>query len=318
MGFFIDHDRGDIGRRHRIDDELRRILVPQDDIDPLATEFVGHRLNARSTHADASAHRIDTLVVCAHRDLGAQSRVAGGTDDLDQALADLRHLELEQFDQQRRLGTRDEQLRTTLLGTHVIQIAAQPIAGARGLLRDDLALRHQRLGIVAQIQHDRSAVGTLDDAGDQLADAILVGLDDLRPLGLAHLLNDDLLGGLCRDTAKRNRLDLVFDIIAWLEVGVFGASGRQRDLADGVFEHLGLCVIDHQPAPERLVVARLAIDRHADLDLATVLLSSRRCQGRLDGLENDFFFDALLVGYRINHEQDFFVHRSAFRLKLGY
>ena len=49
-----------------------------------------------------------------HRDLGAHARVARGAEDLDQALADFRHFELEQLDQELRRRARQEQLRAAL------------------------------------------------------------------------------------------------------------------------------------------------------------------------------------------------------------
>ena len=109
------------GRRHGVDDELRRVLVERNDVDALAGDLVGDRLHARAAHADAGAHRIDARIVAAHGDLGAHARIAGGAEDLDQALADFRHFELEQLDQEFRRGARQEQLRAARLGAHFLQ-----------------------------------------------------------------------------------------------------------------------------------------------------------------------------------------------------
>jgi hypothetical protein len=103
-----------LGRRHRVDDELRRVLVEGDDVDALAGDLVGDRLHARPAHADAGADRIDARLVAAHGDLGAHAGVARGAQDLDQALPHFRHLELEQLDQELRRGARQEQLRAAL------------------------------------------------------------------------------------------------------------------------------------------------------------------------------------------------------------
>ena len=46
--------------------------------------------------------------------LARTTGIAGGAQDLDGALADFRHFELEQFDQEFRRGARQEQLRTAL------------------------------------------------------------------------------------------------------------------------------------------------------------------------------------------------------------
>ena len=96
------------------------VVVVRDDVDALAGDLVRHRLHARTAHADAGADRIDARVVALHRDLGAHARVAGRAQDLDQALADFRHFELEQLDQEFRRGARQEQLRAARLGAHVL------------------------------------------------------------------------------------------------------------------------------------------------------------------------------------------------------
>ena len=76
------------------------VVVVRNDVDALAGDLVRHRLHARAAHADAGADRIDAAVVALHRDLGAHARVARRAEDLDQALADFRHFELEQLDQE--------------------------------------------------------------------------------------------------------------------------------------------------------------------------------------------------------------------------
>ena len=63
-------------------------------------------------------------------------------------------------------------------------------------------------GVAAEVDVDAAALDALDDAGHQLADAILVRVDDLRALGLAHPLHDDLLGGLRGDAAELDRFSI--------------------------------------------------------------------------------------------------------------
>ena len=99
MLVLVDDDRGDFRRLHRVDDELRRIVLEGNDVDAFTGDFVGDRLDTAATHADAGTHGIDARVETAHRDLGTGTRVTGGTEDLDLALADFRNLELEKFNQ---------------------------------------------------------------------------------------------------------------------------------------------------------------------------------------------------------------------------
>ena len=87
------------------------ILVVRNDVDAFAGDFIGHGLHARTAHADAGADRIDARLEALHRDLGAHARIARGAEDLDQALADFRHFELEQLDEEGAIGARQEQQR---------------------------------------------------------------------------------------------------------------------------------------------------------------------------------------------------------------
>src|SRR5690606_6958000 len=221
------------GRRHRVDHELRRVVRPQHDVHALAVELVRHRLHARAAHADAGADRVGTVVVRDHRDLGAVARVAGAGLDLDQALADLRHLELEQLDHELGRGAADEQLRAADLVAHVVEVAAHAVAGAQRVARDALVLGNEGLGVAAQVHVDVAALHALDDAGDQFADAVLPLVHDLRALGLAHALHDHLLGGLRGDAPEVRVLDLLLDVVADLDLGVLLDRVHQPDLAVG-------------------------------------------------------------------------------------
>src|SRR5690606_15723331 len=114
VAFFIDHDGGDFGRLHGVDHQLRRVVVPQHDVDALTGQFVGHGLHTRAAHTDAGTDRVDALVVGFHGDLGAGAGVTGSALDFDQLFANFRHFDLEQFDQHFRRGAAGKQLRATV------------------------------------------------------------------------------------------------------------------------------------------------------------------------------------------------------------
>src|SRR3546814_7934014 len=120
------------------------------------------------------------------RDLGAVARITRAGLDVDQALADFRHFELEQLHHEFRRGAADEQLRAARLGAHVVQVAADAVAGADDIARDRLVLGDERLGVAAQVDVDVAALDALDDAGHQLADALLPLVHDLRPRSEEH------------------------------------------------------------------------------------------------------------------------------------
>src|SRR5690606_18434183 len=104
---FVDHHSGPAqleaeGNLHHfrglegvLDQNLRR-LVPADDVDLFAAQFIDDVLDAAATHTDAGTHRIDLGVDGADRDLGAVTGLAGHGFDFDDALGDFGHFHLEQ------------------------------------------------------------------------------------------------------------------------------------------------------------------------------------------------------------------------------
>ena len=175
------------------------------------------------------------------------------------------------------------------------------------LARNHVGARHEAFGVAAEIDVDAVAVDALDDAADQRADAILVGVDHLRALGLAHLLHDDLLGLLRGDAAEGHRLHRLLDEAADLGLRIDLVRVLEAQLALRHLELRGV-VGEHLPAAEGLVVAALAVDGDAHVPLLAVLLAGSRGQRRLERLEDHFLVDALLVGDGIDHHQDFLVH----------
>src|SRR5690606_35416884 len=160
-----------------------------------------------------------------------------------------------------RRGAADEQLRAARLGAHVVQVAADAVAGAHDIARDRLVLGDEGLGVAAQVDVDVAALDALDDAGHQLADAVLPRIDHLRALGLAHALHDLLLGGLRGDATEVDVVDLLLDEVA--DLGTLALVDRihQADLAVGRFHHH--VVGHHFPTPEGLVAAVPGIDLDA-------------------------------------------------------
>src|SRR5688572_2727683 len=305
--FLVDDDRAHLGGRHRVDDELSRGRVPRDDVDALAGDLARHCLHARATHADAGADRIDARVVALYRDLGAGARVARRTEDVDQALAYFRHLELEQLDQKVRCRARQEELRTARLGAHLLEKRLDAVLRAHRLARDHLFARYEAFGIAAEVHVDSIAVHALYDARYELADAASIGLDDLRALGLAHLLHDHLLGCLSGDAAEHDRGMRHFDVATWLGVAREIERVLQAQFLLGKFEFGGV-VGKHLPAPEGVVVAGLAIDRDADVDVLSVLLARGGRERGFERLEDDLLVDTLLVRHVLDDRQDLFVH----------
>src|SRR6185369_9749504 len=122
-------------------------------------------------------------------------------------------------------------------------------------------------------------------------------------------LNNDLLRLLCSNTSERHGLHGLLDEGADLHGGIDVMAVVQAHLALRDFELLGI-VGENLPAAKCLVVAALAVDRDTHIPFFPMLLASGRRECGFEGLEDDFFVDALLVRDGINHHQNFLVHAS--------
>ncbi len=90
----VDIHGQDLGGRQRVGHELRRIVVPGNDVDLLAAQLCDDGLDAGAPLADGRAHRVEAFLAGAHGDLAPAARLAGDRTDLDRAAVDLGHLEL--------------------------------------------------------------------------------------------------------------------------------------------------------------------------------------------------------------------------------
>jgi hypothetical protein len=120
---------------------------------------------------------------------------------------------------------------------------------------DLLGARQQRLDALAQLHERVAVVGLLHDAGDQLADAVLVLLEHHVALGLADALQDDLLGRLRRDAPKSSGVTSRSSI--W--------SAYCSNFAGGISTSVGLDLL-----------ARLRVDDVFSSIVSTIICASRR------------------------------------------
>ena len=294
----VDEDAGDLGRRERVDDELGRIVGVQDDVDALACELVGHRGHARAAHADAGSLRIEARIVRLHRDLGPDPGIARRGPDLDQSLLDFRHLQLEQPHQQLRHDARQDELRPARLRLDRRDVGAHSIAHAQVLLRDELVAREHAFD-PARLDDHVAALDALDRTGEQVVLPLEKVVQDLLALGVADLLQDHLLRGLRADAAELHRLERLLDHVAELQRGVAIRGVGDRDLVRGL---LVLLVRHDGPAPERFVVAGLAVDRYPGVDVVGVLLLGCRGERGFERREDDILGHVLLARERVDEQ----------------
>ena len=147
--------------------------------------------------------------------LARDAGIAGDRLHLDDAVVDLGHFLGEQLGHELRMGARQEDLRAALLAADVVDVGADAVAVAEGLARDQLVAAHDALA-AAEVDDDVAVLDALDLAVDDLADAVLELLVLAVALGLAHLLDDDLLGRLGGDAAEIHRRQRLGDEVAEL------------------------------------------------------------------------------------------------------
>ena len=112
---------------------------------------------------------------------------------------------------------------------HFDDAGADGVALAVPLLADLFPVRHHGLG-AAEVDEDVALVDLLHRAGDQFADALAVIREDLFAFGLAHALEDDLLGGLDGRTAEPVDIQVLDQLVADLKVRV-GLPASSSDIS---------------------------------------------------------------------------------------
>ena len=148
---------------------VHRIFRPLDDVDLLAAQLADDGLHARAAHADAGADRVDVALAREDGDLGAVAGLADRAADHHGAVVDLRHFLLEELDEQRRIGARQNDLRALGVLRHGLDDGAHAVAdrvvlGARLFLARDLRLD------AADFRDDVAALEALDRRVDDFAD----------------------------------------------------------------------------------------------------------------------------------------------------
>ena len=135
------------------------------------------------------------------RHLGPLPRLAHAAPDLDGAVVDLGHFHLEELDEQGGIGAAHHHLRALGRLQHLDDGHPHAVAGLVGLGPALLLAGQHGLG-PAQVDDEVAHLLALDDAVHDLAHAARVLGEDVVALGLAHLLEDDLLRGLGGDAAQ--------------------------------------------------------------------------------------------------------------------
>ena len=111
------------------------------------------------------------------------ARFPGNCLDLNDAVEQLRHLELEKGLDEIRMAAGHDDRGTLALLPHLEHESLDPGATIQPLIRDPLGRRHDRF-CITEVEHGVTVVDLLHNPGDQVTFPTLVPLVDLLPLGV--------------------------------------------------------------------------------------------------------------------------------------
>ena len=292
VGEVGDGDAADLGGLQRLFCEGGDLFGELDDVDLLAAQLADDGLDAHALHADAGADGVDILVAGHDGDLGAFAGLAGDGADADGAVVDLGDFGLEEVLNKSRRGAGDDDLRTLGGAVDAEQNDADALADGELLEARLLALGHAGFGF-AEVEDDVHGLEALDGGVEDLAGAVVVLVEDGVALGLADLLEDDLLGHLGGDTAERGGVLVETEFAADFDLGGEFAGLFERHLIDVVLDLLG--ALDDGLEDVGADLAGLAVHLGAHVFLGLVVLAGGEGDRVLNGADYDSRLDSLVA-----------------------
>src|SRR5437588_10185653 len=140
-------------RRQGIGNEISDIRVPADDIHLLVVQLANNVFDPLAAQSDAGPDRIDFFVTGPNGQLGPKTGLAGDAFYFDGAIVDFRYFELEEFDDETGVRTRQNDFRTMRALFDRFDITANPLADLIFLGGHSLPVWEQGL-VFAQIHND--------------------------------------------------------------------------------------------------------------------------------------------------------------------
>ena len=222
--------------------------------------------------------------------------------DFNRAVVDFRNFELEQLDDEARVGAGQNDFRPVRALLDGLDVAADALANLVFLGGHALAVRQQRL-VFAQVQNHVRTLKPPHRAADDVADAVLEFGENQRLFRLPDFLHERLLGVLRGDAAETGGRDFLFDFVADLRVGLDAAR-----VEDGNLVVLGNDLVGDDQLGERLDVAVFLVNLHAQFARRADRLLGGRQQRLLDSADEDITVDALFALPKFQNCQKISVH----------
>src|SRR6201987_858634 len=170
--------------------------------------------------------------------------------------------------------------------------------------------RHSRFRL-ADIEDHILRLDALDGSVEDFTHAMVVLVEDRIPLGLAHLLEDNLLGHLRGDATEHIGRFVVTNLAADLYLGRKLASLFKRDLVDWVFDLLGR--FDDGLIDIRANFPRVLVQLGAHVLLCFVVLARGERDPILDGSHDDFRLNAFVAAQHFNSLIKWTCHGSSLK-----
>ena len=271
-------------------DHQRRVCRVVHHVDVLVAQLLDDRVDARTLHADAGAHRVDALVVGLHGDLGA---LAGDADDLldgDQTVENLGNLLLEQPFEELVGRTREDDARLVVVHLDRLDDGLDRVALAVEVVGDLLGLREDQLVLLVVEDQHLLFPHLVDLARDDVADLLRVFFVEAGLLQIEDARGEVLAQRQHGATAERGEFDLVGVFVSNLVGGVDGLDLRDGNLCVGVFD--GVVLDDRAVAPD-FEVAFLGVDDDVEILVRFILFLQRVAEDVLQHADHRRLVDVL-------------------------
>src|SRR5690606_25937394 len=243
-------------------------------------------------------YRIDPGIAGDHGDLGTTAWVARSGLDLDDAVVDFRHFLREELHEKFRPRPRQKNLRPARFFADVEDHCPDTIVAPIVLARQHLVLAEHGFG-AAQIDDYVAELVPLHQAVYDFPNPVLILAELTKPLGIAHLLHDDLLRRLRRNSAKVDRRQCIYQEFPDLSVRLETPRSRERQLGRLVFH--GIRVVHDLAVAGQLDLARPTIDLRTNIVLMAVFRATGLLNGLLHRLQDLVPVDPLLAGDRVGN-----------------
>ena len=298
-------DRGDLcGAQRALDIEgcIRRIV---DHVDILVAQLTHDAMNTRALHTHTSAHRVDAVIIRLHGHLRPLTRDACDALDRDQAIVDLRYLQLKEALQEHLIRTREDDLRVVVQVIHPQDDRTYGISLAIVIRRDLLRFRQQQLvALVIQQQHLLLPY-LIHLSGNDMIDLVLIFSVKTIFLQLKYLRGQCLTQVQDRTTAEICKMHLIGHLFTHLTVRINRACLRQGQLQVRILQFV--ISYDLTVSPD-LEITLLRVDDHIVILIRAKHLGDHVTERIFQNVNHRLFVDIfqfLELSKRIDHADCF-------------